>query len=74
MARSSSESIVPAPRILPCGDSAVTVEFGDAIDPDLNGLVLALDDILRRRAPAGLLEIVPTYRSLTVQFDPTVLD
>ena len=65
---------MPAPRILPCGDSAVTVEFGDAIDPDLNGLVLALDDILRRRAPAGLLEIVPTYRSLTVQFDPTVMD
>jgi KipI family sensor histidine kinase inhibitor len=74
MIRPSSESIVPAPRILPCGDSAVTVEFGDAIDPDLNGLVLALDDILRRRAPPGLLEIVPTYRSLTVQFDPTVLD
>ena len=65
---------MPAPRILPCGDSAVTVEFGDAIDPDLNGLVLALDDILRRRAPPGLLEIVPTYRSLTVQFDPTVMD
>ncbi len=71
---SFSESIVPAPRILPCGDSAVTVEFGDVIDPDLNGRVLALEDILRRRDPAGLVEIVPTYRSLTVQFDPTLMD
>ena len=65
---------MPAPRILPCGDSAITVEFGDVIDPDLNGRVLALEEILRRRAPAGLVEIVPTYRSLTVQFDPTVMD
>jgi len=50
------------------------VEFGDTIDPDLNGKVLALDDILRHRAPVGLLETVPTYRSLLVQFDPTVTD
>ena len=62
MIRPSSESIVPAPRILPCGDSAVTVEFGDVIDPDLNGLVLALDDILRRRAPPGLLVMVENGR------------
>ena len=62
--------IVPTPKILPCGDSALTVEFGDTIDPDINGMVLALDDIVRARAPAGLLETVPTYRSLTVQFDP----
>lgn len=62
------------PRILPCGDSALTIEFGDTVDPDLNGKVLALDDILRARAPAGLVETVPTYRSLTVQFDPTGTD
>jgi KipI family sensor histidine kinase inhibitor len=65
---------VPTPKILPCGDSAVTIEFGDRIDPDINGMVLALDDIIRSRAPAGLLETVPTYRSLTVQFDPVETD
>ena len=37
-------------------------------------MVLALDDIVRARAPAGLLETVPTYRSLTVQFDPAETD
>jgi KipI family sensor histidine kinase inhibitor len=52
----------------------LTIEFGDTIDPDLNGKVLALDDILRARAPVGLVETVPTYRSLTIQFDPTVMD
>ncbi len=62
------------PRILACGDSAISVEFGDTIDPDLNGRVLALDEILRMRAPVGLLETVPTYRSLMIQFDPTLTD
>lgn len=62
------------PKILPCGDSALTVEFGSIIDPDLNGMVLALDEIVRAHAPAGLLETVPTYRSLTIQFDPVETD
>jgi len=65
---------VQTPKILPCGDSALTVEFGSVIDPDLNGMVLALDEIVRARAPAGLLETVPTYRSLTIQFDPVETD
>jgi KipI family sensor histidine kinase inhibitor len=65
---------VPTPRFLPCGDSALTVEFGSAIDPGLNGQVLALDALLRADPPAGLIETVSTYRSLTLQFDPTALD
>lgn len=73
-ARHDRRGIVSTPRVLACGDSALTVEFGDTVDPDLNGKVLALDEILRERAPAGLIETVPTYRSLLVQFDPTVAD
>jgi KipI family sensor histidine kinase inhibitor len=37
-------------------------------------MVLALDDIVRAHAPVGLIETVPTYRSLTVQFDPVTTD
>jgi KipI family sensor histidine kinase inhibitor len=66
--------VVQTPRILPCGDSALTVEFGRTIDPDINGMVLALDEIVRAHAPAGLIETVPTYRSLTIQFDPAAID
>src|SRR3712207_1377782 len=66
--------MVPTPKILPCGDSALTVEFGDTIDPGINGMVLALDEAVRSRAPAGLIETVPTYRSLTIQFDPATTD
>lgn len=57
-----------SPRILPSGDSALTFEFGDRIDPALSALVLALDaaaaDI------PGVVETVPTYRSLLVVYDP----
>jgi KipI family sensor histidine kinase inhibitor len=66
--------MVQTPRILPCGDSALTVEFGSTIDPDINGKVLALDEIVRAHAPIGLIETVPTYRSLTIQFDPVTTD
>ena len=62
------------PRMLDCGDTAVTVEFGNLISPALLAAVNALDAaILRRRddpALAGIVETVPTFRSLTVIYDP----
>lgn len=59
-------------RILPCGDSALTVEFGDRIDPVLNDRVMALDRRIAAHAIDGVIETVPTYRSLLVCFDPRV--
>lgn len=62
------------PLFLPCGDAAVTIEFGTAIDPAISARVLALDAALNAEPVPGLIETVPTYRSLMVQFDPLVLD
>lgn len=57
-----------APRFLPSGDGALVVEFGDAIDRAVSDRVLALaaavEDI------GGVTELVPTFRSLLVQYDP----
>jgi KipI family sensor histidine kinase inhibitor len=58
------------PRILPSGDAALTVEFGRAIDPAVNRQVLNLDRNLARETIAGVVETVPTYRSLLVHYDP----
>jgi KipI family sensor histidine kinase inhibitor len=58
------------PRILPSGDSAITVEFSRNIDDAANRRVLALDRTLARDAIAGVTETVPTYRSLLVHYDP----
>ena len=60
-------------RILPCGDSALTVEFGDTVDPDLNARVLALDAALAADPPPGFGEAIPTYRSLYVHYDPVAI-
>lgn len=61
------------PRILPSGDAALTVEFGSAIDTDINRRVLSLDRAVGRKAVSGVLETVPTYRSLLVHYDPVVV-
>ncbi len=57
-------------RILPVGDSALSVELGDSIDPALNARVRSLDRQIERNPWPGLIEVVPAYRSLLVVFDP----
>ena len=62
------------PRLLPSGDSAITVEFSRNIDDAANHRVLALDQTLAREPISGVTEAVPTYRSLLVHYDPTQID
>jgi len=61
---------LPPPRLLPSGDSAITVEFSRNIDEAANRRVLALDRTIAREPIAGVTETVPTYRSLLVHYDP----
>jgi KipI family sensor histidine kinase inhibitor len=58
------------PRVLPAGDAAVTVELADTLDLEVCARVRALDRALAERPFAGLVECVPTVRSLLVLFDP----
>jgi KipI family sensor histidine kinase inhibitor len=62
------------PRILALGDGALTLEFGDRIDRALNAKVMATRDALAALKLEGISDVVPTYRSLTVHFDPLLLD
>ncbi|THD62670.1 MAG: 5-oxoprolinase subunit PxpB [Bradyrhizobium sp.] len=63
-------AILSPPRLLPSGDSAITVEFSRHIDDAENQRVLALDRAVATEAIAGVTETVPTYRSLLVHYDP----
>jgi KipI family sensor histidine kinase inhibitor len=56
-------------RFLPAGDSALVVEFGDRIDRALSERVLALSRRIRAAAVDGIVETVPTFRSLLVHYD-----
>src|SRR3977135_3301598 len=65
---------LPPPRLLPSGDSAITVEFSRNIDDVANQRVLALDRALARETNAGGTEAVPTYRYLLMHYDPVQID
>ena len=61
-------------RLLDAGDGAVTIEFGDRIAQELvarvGALELALDGARARGEMPGVVETMPTFRSLTVLYDP----
>lgn len=61
------------PRFLDAGETALVVEFGQTIDPVASARVLALDAALTAVAPTGVVECVPTYRSLMIHYDPLIL-
>ena len=58
------------PRYLNAGECALVVEFGQCIDARVNDRVVALDEAIAAAGLEGVLETVPTYRSLMIHFDP----
>ncbi len=60
----------PGIKFLPAGDQAVVVEFGSVIDPEINALVHRTAAAIDESDIEGVLEMVPTYRSLLVYYDP----
>src|SRR5271166_5553998 len=57
-------------RFLSAGDRALVVEFGDRIERELSKHVLGLDARLRSSGLPGVVETVPTFRSLMVHYNP----
>ncbi|MCD7743961.1 MAG: 5-oxoprolinase subunit PxpB [Lachnospiraceae bacterium] len=60
-------------RILPAGDQALVAEFGDQIDLAMNDSVQALTERVRESGLAGITELVPTFRSLLIYYQPSVI-
>lgn len=56
-------------RIFPLGDSALTVEFGTVISPELNQRAIALANHIENNPFQGLIETVPAYSTTTVFYD-----
>lgn len=62
--------IYPEPRFLPAGDAAIVVELGDAISPAINRRVRTLSLALESGSVPGVVDFLPTYRSVLVYYDP----
>ncbi len=54
------------------GDRGLLMEYGDAIDPSVNRRIRSMAGALGKSPLAGVTEIIPTYRSLILIYDPLV--
>ena len=58
------------PRFLPVGDTGLSVEFGDQISAGVSEAVVALDRAIALQDITGVVEVVPSFRSLLVVYEP----
>ncbi len=61
-------------RLIAAGDAALIAEFDERIDPELNARVVALSTALSTGRIPGVRDVVPTYRSVAVYFEPLATD
>ena len=61
------------PKFRSMGDRSLLVELGDEISPAINQSVQELFVGLDLQKPKGILELVPSYRSLLVICDPLAI-
>ena len=56
-------------EIYALGDSAITIEFGKDIKPEINDLVIARLKQFQKNTIKGVSDLIPSYHSLTLCFD-----
>ena len=56
------------------GDRGLLVEFSAEIDLETNQKIHALCRLLENPLPEGVIEIIPSYRSLVLVYEPLVVD
>ena len=57
-------------NVLAAGDTALVVDFGDTVDLNVSAKVLALAGRLNDLKIDGVIETVPTIRSLSIYYEP----
>ena len=60
-------------RILTAGDSSLLVEFGKEISPDINRKIAATVQLMREQHIEGVVDVIPAFCSLLVNYDPRVV-
>jgi len=56
-------------NIFPLSDSAITIDFGNVIDENINDIVMQLYQNCTKNAFVGMKEAMPAYASLTIFYD-----
>lgn len=60
-------------NITVAGDSAINLEFGNVISEETNGIIRAAAQTLESDPIRGVVELVPTFCSLMVVYDPCII-
>jgi inhibitor of KinA len=61
-------------RIVPAGDAALLIELPARIDPDISDRAVALAEAIRHECAAITRDVVVGYCTVTVYFDPLLVD
>ena len=59
-------------RILTAGDSSLLIEFGNEISPEINRRIAAVVELMREQHIEGVVDVIPAFSSLLVNYDPRV--
>lgn len=57
------------PTISPVGDRAISIDFGQVIDPKINRHIRQTIERIKELQLEGIIELVPTYCALLVEYD-----
>ena len=57
-------------KFLTAGDSAIVMEFGNTIEKEINAKIAAVVENLKKKNIDCILDILPTYRSILINYDP----
>lgn len=57
-------------NVITAGDSALVIELDERIDPEVNARAVSLAESIAAEKIIGVRDVVPTYRSVAVYFDP----
>ena len=55
------------PTISPVGDRAISIDFGQVIDPKINRHIRQTIERIKALQLEGIIELVPTYCALLVE-------
>ena len=60
-------------KILTAGDSSLLIEFGNEISPKINEKIAATVKLMREQHIEGVVDIIPAFCSLLINYDPRVI-
>lgn len=61
-------------KYLSAGDKAVVMEFGNEISKDINAKIRNVVKSVEEAKVDGIVELLPTYRSLMIMYDPLKIE